>query len=205
MVKDNMSDVSAAQTTNDEPLPVASQNFESRKIQIIDDVTLRIKPSLMALAFCLMFALPGVVLIGLWVATSFTAFDGPGSFPMLLIGMLFTAAGLGFYYSSNEQIVVNREAGVAFIRSWHPSVSLDASSVFRHIQPHEISAIQTLSRVVKHRTNRSKRRSRFTEYQVNVCLIDGERHNLLTTLKAEKSDKTGQRMATIFNVPMHAK
>lgn len=199
-----MNDADGVPAASDEALPVASYNFESRKIQIIDEDTLRITPSAMALAFCLMFVLPGVVLVGLWVSATFTTFDGPGSFPMLLLGVLFSAAGLGFYYSINEQAVVNRETGIAFIRSWHPAVSLDASHVFRHIQPQDISYIQTVSRMVKHRSNRSRRRSRYTEYQVNVCLTDDERHNLFSTLKAEKADETGQRIAAIFKVPLHA-
>ncbi len=202
MTKDPMIDATGISTASDAALPVASYNFESRKIQIIDAVTLLIKPSVFALVFCLLFALPGIVMVLLWMATTFTIFDGPGSFPMLLLGLLFTAAGMGFYYSINEQAVLNRESGIAFIRSWRPSVTFNSNAVFRHIKPQEISAIQIVSRVVRHRSNRSVRRSRYTEYQVNVCLVGDERENLFITLKAEKSEKTAKRVAAMFQVPL---
>lgn len=202
MTKDPTTDATGVSTASDAALPVASYNFESRKIQVIDEVTIRIKPSVFALVFCLLFALPGIAMVLLWMATTFTIFDGPGSFPMLLLGLLFTAAGVGFYYSINEQAILNRESGIAFIRSWRPSVSINTNAVFRRIEPQEISAIQTVSRVVRHRSNRSMQRSRYTEYQVNVCLVDDERENLFITLKAEKSEKTAKRMAAIFQVPL---
>lgn len=181
-------------------LVVASSNFESRSVHIINDETLRIKPTVASLAFSFVFVLLGLGLAVLWGLSTFTDFDGPGSVPLLLIGVLFAAAGLGSYYSSNEQLVINREAGVAFIRSWRPSASPDTSLMSKHIKVADISAIQTISRTVKHRS--SKRRNSYTEYQVNVCVGDEERHNVFITLKQEKAEELGRRLSTLFGVSL---
>jgi hypothetical protein len=115
-------------TPADTALLVTSSNFESRRIQPVNNDTLRIKPTVVSLAFSLVFIILGLVLAGLWAANTFTSFDGPGSIPLLFIGVLFVVAGLGIYHSNNEQLVINRDAGVAFVRSWSLSVSLDKTS-----------------------------------------------------------------------------
>jgi len=186
----------------DTALPVTSWNFETRRVQAVGNDTLRIKPGIMALAFCGVFVLLGLGLSGLWAASVFTAFDGPGSVPLLLIGVLFAAAGLWTYHSSNEQLIINRNTGAAFTRSWKLSVPLDATSVFKHIPRQEIIAIQMTSRVVKHRTNRSRRSSSYTEYQINLCALGTERHNVLITLKPKKAEQLGLQLSRMFGVPL---
>ncbi|MFK7859286.1 MAG: hypothetical protein AB8B64_10705 [Granulosicoccus sp.] len=183
-------------------LSVSSSNFETRRVQFVNKETLLIRPSIGSLAFSGLFIMLGVGLAGFWVTSTFTAFEGPGSVPLLLIGVLFVAAGLWTYYGSNEQLVFNRTTGAAFIRSWRPSVPLDTTFVFRHIPSQDIIAIQTISRVVKHRTNRSRRSSSYTEYQVNVCTSDHERHNALVTLKSKKAEALGVRLSQMFSVPL---
>ncbi len=190
--------------STDTAMLVASSNFESRKIQPVDNDTLRIKPTIISLAFSLVFIVLGLGLAGLWAARTFTSFDGPGSIPLLLIGVLFVAAGLATYHSSNEQLVINRDAGVAFLRSWHPSVSLEKTSLFRHIQSQDIIAIQTVSRVVKHRSSKNRRRNSYTEYQVNLCTSGAERHNVFITLKQEKAKELGNQLVQLFDVPLWA-
>lgn len=191
-------------TATDTALQVASSNFETRRIESVNNDTLRIKPTIGSLAFSLLFVFLGLVLGGLWAASTFTTFEGPGSFPLLLIGVLFLVAGLGIYRSSNEQVLVNRDVGVAFMRSWHPSISLETTSVYKHVEPQDITAIQTISRVVKHRSNRNKRQSTYTEYQVNLCTSDGTRHNAFITLEADKARTLGDQLAQMFSVPLHA-
>lgn len=200
MIIENVNRPASADTA----LLVASSNFESRRVQAVDNDTLRIKPTVISLAFCLVFIVLGLGLAGLWAANTFTSFAGPGSIPLLFIGVLFLAAGLGIYHSNNEQLVINRDAGVAFVKSWHPSASLDKTSLFKHIQSQDIMAIQTISRVVKHRSSKSKRRSTYTEYQVNLCTLDAERHNVFITLKSEKAKDLGNKLAQMFGVPLWA-
>lgn len=127
------------------------------------------------------------------------------------MGIAFAAIGLGFYRSSNKQLIVNRETGVAFVQSWSPSVPLNTKSMFRHILPQKIGAIQLISRVMtRTSTNRSRgghRRGRktsksYTEYQVNLYTSDDERHNAFITLKFEKAEKVGLLMAQILEVQL---
>lgn len=189
--------------SEDVALPVASSNFESRRVERIDDNTLRILPTTLARAFSLLFVVLGLVIFGLFLASKFTSFDGPGSIPLLVIGLLFFATGIGAYYDSNEQLVVNRNAGVMVIKSWSPSASVDATSFAKHVHPQDITAIQTISRVVKRRSNRSAKRSSYTEYQVNLRTLNGERHNLFITLKPNKADDLGNELAKLFDVPLN--
>lgn len=190
--------------TEKSALLVESANFESRKFHRIDDDTLRIKPTITSRAFSLLFVVLGLILIGLYAFNTFTAFDGPGSIPLMLIGVMFSAAGLASYYSSNTQLVVNRQIGVAFVQSWRLSVPLDTRFVKRQVGVQDIIGIQTVSRVVKHRSNRNTRLSSYTEYQVNLCTSNTERQNLFITLKSEKADELANQLIDIFNVPLRS-
>ena len=196
---------------SDVALSVPSSNFESRKFKQINEQTLRIQPSIGSLLFSLLFFLIGAGLIGVWAASTFSSFEGSNSIFLLLVGITIAALGLGFYRSSNEQLIVNRETGAAFIRSWWPSVPLNTKSMFRHISPQQIDAVQLVSRVVtRTSTNRSRsghQRGRktsrsYTEFQVNLCTSDDERHNALVTLKFEKAEKVGALLAQILEVQL---
>ena len=186
----------------DVALTLSSANFETRKIQHVSDDTLRIKPTIGALAYSLLFFVLGLILVGLWVANTFSSFNGPGSIPLSLIGLVFSAAGLGLYYSGNEQLIINRAKGVAYLQSWRPSVPLDTAALTKHIEAKDIISIQRVSRVVKRRTNRSRRLNSHTEYQINMCTSDGERHNVIQTLKLENADELGHLLAEMFGVPL---
>lgn len=197
-----MSDSRPITPIPDVALTLASANFETRKIQRIGDDTLQIKPTIGSLAFSLLFVVVGMVLVGLWFASTFASFNGPGSIPLSLIGLVFCAAGLGFYYSGNEQLVINRETGVAYLQSWRPSIPLRTAALTKRIEAKDIITIQRISRVVKRRTNKSRRLNSYTEYQINLCTSDGERHNVIQSLKLEKADELGHQLAEIFGVPL---
>lgn len=185
------------------PLTVASTNFETRKFQWIDDSTVWIKPTLFALAYSWVFLLLGVVLIGLWVARSFTLFEGPGSPPLALIGVLFVVAGLVIYYTHNEQIFIEKDTGVYFKKTWLIfSSKTELSKSYRHVPVENLDTIQYLSHEVKHRTNRARRRSTYTEYQVNLCCKAGERYNLFFTLNSSKADKCALEISALLGLPL---
>ena len=195
----------------DTALSVPSSNFESHKFKQIDEHTLRIQPTIGSLAFCLLFFLIGCGMVLFWIASAFSSFDGANSVILLLVGLLFTGFGLALYRKSNEQLIINRKTGAAFIRSWLPSVPLNTRSLFRHVLPTEIRAIQLVARVVSgNSTNRSKsgrQRGRkttrsYTEFQVNICTTDDERSNALVTLKHDKAEKAGALMAQILDVQL---
>jgi hypothetical protein len=186
----------------DTALAVDSSHFESRKIQTIDSGTLLIKPTIAALAFSLLFVFLGLAVAAVWAASTMTSFEGPDSIPLLLIGVLFIVAGLGTYYSSNEQLLINHDTGAGFIRSWHPAVSSDNASTYKQLLAQDIVAIQTVSRPVKRRSNRSTRSNSYTEYQVNLCTTDNERHNAFKTLKAENADNLASQLALMFGIPI---
>lgn len=183
-------------------LTLSSANFETRKVQHVSDDTLRIKPTIGSLVFSLLFVVVGLCLTGFWFASTFASFNGPGSIPLLLIGLVFSAAGLGLYYSGNEQLVINRETGVAYLQSWRPSVPLETTALTKHIEAKDITTIQRVSRVVKRRSNKSRRLNSYTEHQINLCTSDGERHNVIQTLKPKKADELGTQLARIFGVPL---
>ncbi|MFT4728934.1 MAG: hypothetical protein ACI9UN_003447 [Granulosicoccus sp.] len=188
----------------DAALAVDSSHFESRKIQTIDSRTLLIKPTIATLAFSLLFVFLGLAVAAVWAVSTMTSFEGPDSIPLLLIGVLFIVAGLGTFYSSNEQLLINNNTGAGFIRSWYPAVSSEKASTYKQLLAQDIVAIQTVSRPVKRRSNRSKRSNSYTEYQVNLCTADDERHNAFITLKSEKADQLGSQLANLFNVPLRA-
>ncbi len=183
-------------------LDVKSANFEKRKFQRINDKTILIKPSTTSLAFSLVFVVLGLSIGALYLLSKFTAFDGPASIPLLLLGALFLVTGLGTYYDGNEQLVISRETGVAFIRSWHLSASAKPAALKKHVKPQDITAIQTISRLVKSRTNKSTRLASYTEYQVNLCLLDNERYNVFVTRKVKKAEDLARELAQLFDVPL---
>lgn len=194
----NMPDASAI------ALEIKSANFETRKVQHVDIETVRITPTVGSRAFSLLFVILGLAIFALYVASQYTSFEGPASIPLLLVGVLFFATGVGVYYDGNEQVVISRHAGVVFIRSWHPSASLESVSFAKHVQPKDITAVQSVSRVVKRRSNRNSRRANYTQYQVNLCSADSERHNLFITLKSKKADDLAKQLAQMFDVPLWA-
>jgi hypothetical protein len=197
-----MSDSRPSPSHQDVALTLSPANFETRKIQRLGDDTLLIKPTIGAMAFSLMFFVLGFILVGLWFANTFASFNSPGSVPLSLIGLVFCGAGLGLYYSGNEQLIINRETGVAYLHSWHPSVSPDTAKVTRHIEADDIISLQLVSRIVKRRSNKSRRLNSYTEYQINLCTTDGERHNVIKTLKLKKAEELGHLLARIFDVPL---
>lgn len=188
----------------DTAMLVDSSHFESRKMQAIDNNTLLIKPTISALAFSLLFVLLGVGIAAVWTVSRITPFEGPDSIPLLLIGALFIVAGLGTYYSSNEQLLINHDNGAEFIRSWRPAIPNASTSAYKQLRPHEIAAIQTISRSVKRRSNRSARSNSYIQYQVNLCTTDHERHNAFITLKPESAEALANKLAKMFSVPLQA-
>jgi len=199
-----MKDTNNIPTDTSAALDVKSANFETRKVQRINENTLRIKPSTASLAFSLLFVVLGLIIAGLYLFSKFTTFDGPASIPLVLLGVLFLATGLGSYYDSNGQLVLNRANGVAFMRSWHPSASVETTALKKHVRSQDIIAIQTLSRLVKSRTNRSRRLASYTEYQVNLCASDNERFNVFVTRKPKKAEALGGELAQLFDVRLRA-
>lgn len=166
----------------------------------MDDVTLRVRPSILSQAFSLLFTIAGFGLLGLWGVSAFTAFEGANSFLLLLIGGVFIAVGVFTYRQGNIQLIINRDTGAAFVRSWWPSVPLDTRTLFLHIRPQDIVAIQTVSRTVESSPSRKGKVSRYTQIQVNLCTLNNQRHNAFVTLKAERADDLAIHLARIFNV-----
>ena len=189
----------STQTNNDE-LFVGSSNFESQKFVSVDDNTMRIKPTIGALALGALFVLIGLGLVGYWGAAKFGILDDVDATPLLFFGLIFVAVGLLIYRGSNDQIVINRDVGIAFIKSWSPTVTLDRNAVAKHIQPNEILAIQSTSRLVKSHTR--KRTTTYTQYQVNLYTSDEKRHNIYVTLKPENAENFGHKLAALFGVPL---
>ena len=191
------------QNNKDEPF-VGSSNFESQKVVLVDNDTLRINPTIGSLGFGALFALIGLGLVGFWAAATFGSLDDSGGALMLIVGLAFVAVGLLIYRGSNKQVVINKEVGVAFIKSWSPAGSLDRSAVIKHLEPDEIVAIQSTSRVVesRNRKNRKTRKTAYTQHQVNILTSDEKRHNVFVTLKPENADNVANSLAALFNLPL---
>jgi len=202
--ENRMKDATNLPDTFNAALDVKSANFETRRVQRINENTLHIKPSTTSLAFSLLFVVLGLMIVGLYLLSTFTTFDGPASIPLVFLGVLFLATGLGSYYDSNGQLVLSRANGVAFMRSWHPSASVETTPLKKHVRSQDIIAIQTLSRLVKSRTNRSRRLASYTEYQVNLCASDNQRYNVFVTRKPKKAEALGDELAQLFDVPLRA-
>ncbi len=166
----------------------------------MDDVTLRVRPSIPSQAFSLLFTIAGIGLLGLWGVSAFTAFEGTNSFLLLLIGAVFMAVGVFTYRHGNTQLLINRDTGAAFVRSWWPSVPLDTRTLFLHIQSQDIVAIQTVSRIVESIPSRKGKVSRYTQIQVNLCTGDNKRYNAFVTLKTERANDLANHLARILYV-----
>lgn len=187
---------------SDAPLKVASTNFESRRIQRLNENMLCVKPTLLSLAYSGVFVFLGCVLVGLWGAQILTTFEGPGSLPLAFIGLLFISAGMGIYYTHNEQVLVARDQGVQFRRSWRLGNISDNGPSYKTIDIRYIEKIQLLSHSVKHRTNRNKRRSTYVEFQVNVCCAEQDRYNLFITKKSDQAEKFANQVSALLDVPL---
>ncbi len=189
---------------NDDELFVGSSNFESLKFVSVDNDTIRIKPTIGSLAFGFLFALIGLGLVAYWGAATFGSLDDTDVTLLLIFGLIFVAVGLLIYRGSNKQVVINKEVGVAFTKSWSPAGSLDSSAVSKHIQPNEIVAIQGASRLVEtHKRKGNRHRSNnYVQHQVNLCTSDKKRHNVFVTLKPENAEILVNKLATLFSVPL---
>ena len=76
------------------PLVLPSANFETQTFKPVDDATLRIRPSIASQAFSLLFVIVGMAVLGLWIVSTFTDFEGSDSFLVLLIGAVFNVRRL---------------------------------------------------------------------------------------------------------------
>ncbi|MFK7855460.1 MAG: hypothetical protein AB8B79_15160 [Granulosicoccus sp.] len=188
------------------PLSVTASNFETLKFTQVDEHTIQIKPTIACLLFNLVFLSIGLGLVGVWAVSTFSAFDGSNSLFLLFIGALFAALGLFLYRTSNKQVIINRETGIAYVRSWLPSVPLNTQTMYKHILPSQVEAVQLVSREVQQSSRSSRKNTRrtnssYTQFQVNCC-TDDERSNVLVTLKEEKARTLGSSMSQIFDVPL---
>lgn len=114
------------------PLVLPSANFETQKFKSVDDVTLRIRPSIASQAFSLLFVIVGIAVLGLWIVSTFTAFEGSDSSLVLLIGAVFIAAGVVTYRQGNTQLIINRDTGAAFV-TLKPELADDLATHFARI------------------------------------------------------------------------
>lgn len=185
-------------------LPLATANFETREIDQIDELTMRIKPSIGSLAFGLLLFILGIGLTVFWGAKYITP---SVSHPMYLLamGILFTVLGIILYRRSNEQVIINSEIGTAFIQNWLPSVPKNTESMSQHYLPKDTKAIQMVSKVVKYHSGGKTtpiKQKKYTEYQVNICTIEDERVNLFVTLNSAKAIRAGTSIAQILKVEL---
>ena len=183
------------------PMLLETAKFETRKVEFTSNDSITIKPTWLSLAYSLIFITLGAVLASLWIAKKFTEFGGPGSVPVLLLGILFAVAGLGIYYSNNEHVLINKKDGFFYAKSWWPSVTVLNSSQAKRVQATDVVSVQSIARDVKHRTNRNRRRSTYTEYQVNVYVGDRLRHNVFVTLREQKANALAEKLVEFFGVP----
>lgn len=193
-------------TQSNIPLSVTASNFETLKFTQADEHTIQIKPTVACVMFNLVFLSIGLGLVVLWAVSTFSAFDGSNSLFLLFIGALFAAVGLFLYRTSNVQVIINRETGIAYVRSWLPSVPLNTQTMYKHILPSQVEAIQLVSREVQQSSRSSRKHtprthSSYTQFQVNCC-TDDERSNVLVTLKEEKARTLGSSLSQIFDVPL---
>lgn len=196
-----MEDNAVPTQSNDDGLFAGSSNYEIQKFVVDDSNSMRIKPTIASLAAGVTFTLMALGLIGYWGAAKFGFLNDTVDIPVLIGGLIFLALGLMFYRGNNEQIVIDKEAGLAFIRSWSPTVSLNTKAVSKQIKPDEIVAIQRTSRVVE--TLNRKRKKKFVQHQVNVYTSDEKRHHVFVTLKPENAENFGNKLAEFFGVPLH--
>lgn len=185
------------------PLEVASMNFESKRYSRLDKNSVCVKPTVLALGYSFLFLVLGSSLIALWLARTFTSFEGPGSLPLALIGLLFLFSGFVIYYNHNEQVLIEKDSGVHFKRSWRFNSLTDRTASHLSFLPDKVEKLQLLSHVVKHRSNRSRRRNSYTQTQVNLVARSGDRHNLFMTLKPERAVEFAEQISQLLEVPIH--
>lgn len=181
------------------PMVLPAANFETQTFRAVDDLTLRIRPSMASQAFSLLFVTVGIGVFGAAIAITFAVMEGSNSVLMLLIGAALIAAGIVTYRQGNTQIIINRDTGAAFVRSWWPSVPLDTRNLHRHIEVRDIIAIQTASRIIESTSTRGKT-TRYSQYQVNLCLADGDRYNAFVTTRQALADELSSHLQRIFDV-----
>ncbi len=186
----------------DAPLEVASTSFESKRFVQLNEDSVCVKPTVFALGYSFLFLILGFALIALWLLRTLTSFDGPGSLPLALIGILFLFTGFVIFYNHDEHVLVEKGIGVHFKRSWRVNSLFDRSAYRMSFSPEDVEKVQLLSHVVKHRSNRSKRRNSYTEYQVNLITKGGDRRNLFITLKPARADEFAEQVSLLLEVPL---
>ena len=184
------------------PLDVASNSFESKRFLRVSDNSIGVKPTLFALCYSFLFIFLGFTLIALLLFRTFTSFDGPGSLPLALIGLLFLFTGFVIFYNHDEQVLIEKGKGVNFKRSWRLNNLFDRSAYQQSYRSEDVEKVQLLSHGVKHRSNRSKRRNSYIEYQVNLVLKGGDRRNLFITLKSARAVEFAERASSLLEVPL---
>lgn len=184
------------------PLDVASTSFESKRFLKVNKNSVCVKPTFFALGYSFIFISLGFTLIALLFFRTFTSFDGPGSLPLALIGLLFLFTGFVIFYNHDEQVFVEKDKGVIFKRSWRFNNLFDKAGYQQSFGFEEIEKLQLLSHVVKHRSNRSKRRNSYVEYQVNLVSKSGDRRNLFLTLKPERAVAFAEEASSLLEVPL---
>lgn len=184
------------------PLEVASTSFESKRYLQVSDNCICVKPTVFALGYSFIFIILGITLVALFLFRTFTSFDGPGSVPLALVGLLFLFTGFVIFYNHDEQVLIEKHKGVQFKRSWRFNNLFDRAVGQQSLSSEAVEKVQLLSHVVKHRSNRSKRRNSYVEYQVNLVADNGDRRNLFITLKPARAAEFAEQASSLLEVPL---
>lgn len=190
------------QNTDTTALNTGTANFETQQWNQADSDTLVIKGTKGYYAFSAIFVVIGdaLALVGFLKLLGLLGRTSDGGWLMILIGIIFLTVGLFTYRNCNQQTIISRQLGIVQVQQWLPANPSNVSNIVMEILPDDIHALQIVSHsVTQGRKNQRKRV--FTQYQVNVVQKNGERNNLLISLKLDKAQTLSLAVATLFAVP----
>jgi len=186
-------------------LPLASSNFETRKIKQADDHTLHIQPTMLSLTLRVLVVSVGFGLLAFWCFNFVSSENNSSSVYLPAIGVLITSTGIYSYYTGNERNIINREVGAVFVSAWAQIVPNKIESISNNVLPTDIVAVRIVSKAL--RTSESRRKQRawtthYTEYQINLCTADTNRVNVFVTLQSNNAIKAGYLISEILNAEL---
>ncbi|MDH5737909.1 MAG: hypothetical protein OEZ23_06330 [Gammaproteobacteria bacterium] len=188
-----------------DPVNSGGANFKTQVLEKVSPQLLRIKPTLGARIFSLVFILPG--LGGLVIGVPYQLFQGMIWEALFFVvwGGLFAGAGFVMWHQFSKGYVFDRKSGYYFQgkqkKPGRQSRSAGGVSSEKQGRLADIHALQILTERVSSHSSKGGSSS-YHSYEINLVLGSGKRVNIMDHGKESAIEDNARELAGFLDVPV---
>ena len=182
-----------------DPLNSGGANFKTQWLEKSASSLMRVRPTIGARLFALVFMLPGLGGLVIGVPYHFIGGDfGAGLF-FIAWGGVFFGAGMFMWYQFSRGFVFDKTAGRYF-----KGKDYDRSRRFSDDKQGRLSDIHALQMLTERVTSSSSKggSSSYKSYEINLVLENGRRVNVMDHGNLSEIESSAREMARFLDVPV---